>query len=86
MSSLETRVADCFCAVFPERSRDELLTASRESIPEWDSLSSITLLMLLQQEFSLDLDLTELELFNSFSDVLDFVSARVPAHGDRHND
>ena len=75
MNPLESRVADCFCAIFPEHSREELLTASRESIPEWDSLAGITLLTLLQKEFHLDIDLTELEHFNSVQAVVDYVTA-----------
>lgn len=75
MTALKNRVADCFCALFPNRSREELLTASRDSIPEWDSLAGITLLTLLQQEFQLDIDLTELEHFDSVQAVLDYVAS-----------
>lgn len=75
MTVLESRVADCFCALFPNYSREELLTATRESIPEWDSLAGITLLTILQQEFHLDIDLTDLEHFNSVQAVLGYVTA-----------
>lgn len=75
MTALKDRLTDCFSAVFPNRSREELLTASRESIPEWDSLTGVTMLMLLQQEFHLDIDLTELENFDSVQAVYDYVAA-----------
>ena len=81
MTTLENRVADCFCALFPDRSRDELLTASRESIPEWDSLAGVTLLTILQQEFDLEIDLSELEHLNSVKAVLAYVTAQEKPDG-----
>jgi len=75
MTDIENRVVDCFCALFPNRSREELLTASRASIAEWDSLAGVTLLTLLQQELHLDIDLTEFEHFNSVQAVLDYVAS-----------
>ena len=74
MASLAERVLNCFCAVFPTRSREELLKASRQSIPEWDSLAGITLLTVLQQEFRIDIDLTELEHLDSVQSVLSLVA------------
>lgn len=84
MTALKDRLADCFSAVFPNRSREELLTASRESIPEWDSLASVTLLMLLQQEFNLDIPLTELENLDSFQAMFDYVAANATAPEEPH--
>jgi acyl carrier protein len=84
MTALKDRLSDCFCAVFPNRSREELLTASRESIPEWDSLTGVTMLMLLQQEFHLDIDLTELENFDSVQAVYDYVAANATAPEEPH--
>ena len=84
MTTLKERVADCFCAIFPSHSRAEILTASRESIPEWDSLAGVTLLTLLQQEFHIDIDLTELEHFNSVQAVLDYVSANAAVPEEPH--
>ena len=85
MTTLRNRVADCFCALFPNRSREELLSASRELIPEWDSLAGVTLLILLQQEFHIDIDLTELEHFNSVQAVLDYVAANAAVPDEPHD-
>lgn len=83
MGSLENRLVECFSAVFPNRSREELVEASRESFPEWDSLAGVTLITLLEEEFRLDVDLTDAEHFGSFRSVLDYLAAHVPVHGDR---
>jgi acyl carrier protein len=82
MDSLENRLAECFSAVFPNRSREELVTASRESFAEWDSLAGVTLLTLLEEEFRLDFDLADVEHLSSFRSVLDYVAANVPAQGE----
>jgi acyl carrier protein len=84
MTTLKDRVVDCFCALFPTHSREALLTASRESIPEWDSLAGVTLLTLLQQEFDLTIDLGELEHFDSVPAVLEYVTANAAATGEPH--
>jgi acyl carrier protein len=84
MSASDDRVAECFCTLFPSYSRGDLLSASRESIPEWDSLASVTLLVLLQEEFHLDIDLSELEQFNSVQSVMKYVAAHAVAPEDSH--
>jgi len=85
MTALKERVLDCFCAVFPNRSREELLAATRESIPEWDSLAGITLLTVIQQEFHLDIDLGELEHFNSVEAVAKYALAHSAVTGGSHD-
>jgi acyl carrier protein len=85
MTTLKDRVADCFCALFPNHSREELLTASRESIPEWDSLAGVTLLTLLEQELHINFDLSEIEHLNSVAAVLNYVSTHSALHGQRHD-
>lgn len=84
MSTLDSRVIDCFSALFPGYSREEMLSASRESIPEWDSLASVTLLVLLQEEFHLDIDLSEFEQFNSVKSVMDYVATHAVAPEESH--
>lgn len=73
MNALEENLTACFAAVFPDRSREEIASATRESIPEWDSLASITLLTLVQQEFHIDIDLFELDEIGSFPALSDYL-------------
>lgn len=72
----------CFSAVFPERSRQELASASRDSIEEWDSLASVTLLSLVNEEFQTDIDLFEFQELGSFDALLRYLEeAMVVADG-----
>jgi len=82
MNDFNERLATCFSAVFPNRSREEIVSASRDSIAEWDSLAAITLLSLVQQEFDTDLDLFDLERLDSFRLILDHLQENVGAAGE----
>jgi acyl carrier protein len=70
---LAQRLLTCFAAVFPTRSREELAFASRDAIDEWDSLASVTLLSLVNEEFRTDLDLFDLQDLGSFEALLGHV-------------
>jgi acyl carrier protein len=82
MTELKDRVADCFCAVFPTHSREELLTAKRESIAEWDSLAGVTLFTLVEQEFGVPVDLLALEHMDSVDAVTAYVAEHADAAGE----
>ena len=71
MNDFEERLRTCFAAVFPNRSREEIVSATRDSIAEWDSLAAVTLLALIQQEFNTDIDLFDFEDLGSFRLLLD---------------
>jgi acyl carrier protein len=64
------RLLTCLAAVFPNRSRQELAFASRDSIEEWDSLASVTLLGLVNEEFKTDIDLFDFQDLGSFDALL----------------
>lgn len=73
--TIEDRLLRCFAAVFPDRPEDELVTASADSLPEWDSLTGITLLTILQDEFDVEVDLARLPELDSYPAILDYVRA-----------
>jgi len=77
MNDVERELIGCFAATFPNRSEEEIRTATRDSFAEWDSLAAITLLTLIQQEFQIDVDLTDLDELGSFAAVLQYVEVRL---------
>jgi acyl carrier protein len=79
MNPLQERLAACFAAVFPNRSQEEILSANRDSMEEWDSLSSVTLLALIQQEFDTSIDLFDFEDLGSFKLLLDHLEQNAAA-------
>ncbi len=71
--TLEDRLIRCFSAVFPALSKEEIPSASRDSVSAWDSLAAITLITVLQEEFGLEIDLAQLDRLTSFSAVLEYL-------------
>ena len=77
MSENENRLIRCFASVFPELTPDELRATNAESTGSWDSLSTVTLAAVIQEEFQLEIDpqvLPDLESFDAFRTYLDRVN------------
>jgi len=70
------RLARCFGLVFPELGPDEIPLASPSSVGTWDSLASINLVAVIEEEFGIQVELEELEEMMSFATVLDLVERR----------
>jgi len=73
MSEHDQRLIQCFSAVFPGLAPDEIRTLGAESSGVWDSLSTVTLASLVQEEFSVDIDpeiLSQLDSFDAFQTYL----------------
>jgi acyl carrier protein len=58
---VENRLTQCFMAVFPNLSSYQVFSATRDDIPNWDSLTAVTLVSVVEQEFCLELDADFLE-------------------------
>ncbi len=78
MPEQEDRLIRCFASIFPELTREEILHVSTESAGTWDSLSTVTLAAVIQQEFDVEIDsdvLSSLESFEAFQTYLDRINA-----------
>ena len=67
MHDQESRLIRCFASVFPGLTEDEIRNCSAESIGMWDSLSSVTLAAVIEEEFGVSIDPDELAQLNSFA-------------------
>ena len=72
-TDLETRVKKCFKAVFPELSDDEVTRASTASVGSWDSVGSLSLLALLEEELQVSIPTEMMGELASYELVLDYV-------------
>lgn len=79
MDNNRERLAACFTSVFPDLAPEEVPLASMASIGKWDSLATITLLTVIEEEFSLQVPADDLEQFASFDLILDYLE-RQHAH------
>jgi acyl carrier protein len=78
MSSHAQRLEKCFSLVFPNLSSDQIRRATVHSVPEWDSLANINLICLLEEEFAITLEASDLENLSSFEQVLNHVESCHP--------
>jgi acyl carrier protein len=77
MSDQEARLVNCFRLVFPTLTTEEILQITAEADGIWDSLSGVTLLTVVQEEFNVDIDADALEYLNSFAAFRDYLLAEV---------
>jgi acyl carrier protein len=73
MDNNRERLAACFSTVFPDLTPEEIPLASMASVGKWDSLATITLLTVIEEEFSLQIPPEDLEQFASFDLILDYL-------------
>ena len=52
MHDVETRLVGCFQAVFPDLADADIRKASQETMDQWDSVAAITLVNVIEEEFS----------------------------------
>jgi acyl carrier protein len=60
------RLQKCFGAVFPNLGPDEILRASSASVATWDSLATVTLVSVIEEEFGITIAPDEYEQMISF--------------------
>ena len=53
----------------PDLSDEQIESAARAELPKWDSLATLTLLTVVEEEFELELDDQVVEQFDSFAAV-----------------
>jgi acyl carrier protein len=73
MDETKVRLAKCFSAVFPELASEEIPHADPHTVGHWDSLATVTLLALIQEEFGASLDFGKLGETISFGRILAYL-------------
>lgn len=73
MDEKQRRLADCFAAVFPELSKEEILQASSSTVKSWDSVAVVTLLAVIEEEFGVTIGDEDPSKFDSFQHILSYL-------------
>jgi acyl carrier protein len=76
MHDVDERLVRCFASVFPVLTREEIERASSESVGVWDSLSSVTLAAVVQEEFGVEIEPDALPDLDSFQAFRLYLNAR----------
>jgi acyl carrier protein len=76
MAETTARLLRSFAAVFPELSEAQLAEASLGSLEAWDSVATITLLSLVEEEFGVSFEPEDLGRLTSFAKILDHLETK----------
>jgi acyl carrier protein len=76
MHNVEERLIQSFLIVFPSLDREQVPGASITAVPEWDSIASINLLAVLEEEFAISVNPDDLPKLVSFASILEYVEAK----------
>ncbi len=78
MDQTSDRLVTCFQTVFPGLTEPEARAATQSSVAAWDSVASITLLNVIEEEFGIELDLDRLAELDSFGRLYDYLKSKEP--------
>ena len=73
MDEIERRLADCFSAVLPELTAQEIPQASATSVKSWDSVATITVIAVVEEEFGISIEVEDPAQFDSFQRMLAYL-------------
>jgi acyl carrier protein len=76
MDDMRSRLMRCLSTVFPGLPNGTLANANTSNTAEWDSLASVTLFALVEEEFGTELDVNALGELSSFDSILDYLQTR----------
>jgi acyl carrier protein len=79
MDNREVRLTRCFATLFPDLTPPEVRLASMSSVAAWDSVATVTLINLVEEEFGIQVGLEEVEQLVSFQEFLRYLQERTPA-------
>jgi acyl carrier protein len=73
MHDLDARLARCFTSVFPDLTPEQVQMASVESVRGWDSLAAVTLLAVIQEEFGVQVGLSDVSELVSYPAIQNYI-------------
>lgn len=77
MSNFDTRLLRCFSPVFPELTEAEIPRASMASVGSWDSLATINLVTVIEEEFGIQIEPEELGELASFEMIRELLRGKL---------
>jgi acyl carrier protein len=77
MDEVQNRLAKCFEIVFPDLPASEIPASSQRTIAAWDSVATISLVSVIDDEFGFQMDFELLPELDSFERILSYVRTQV---------
>jgi acyl carrier protein len=77
MDDLQARLTKCFLAVFPELTEGQVTSASPSTVTGWDSVATLNLLTVIEEEFNMEIDFVDVMEDLSYSQIAAYLQKRV---------
>ena len=75
MPDTAVQLRKCFQTLFPRLTEVEIENASTENVAEWDSIATVSMVSLIEEEFGVEIDFEELENLTSYAHILAHLDA-----------
>jgi acyl carrier protein len=72
-ASVRSRLLECFRAVFPHVTDENLTTYSAETVSSWDSVTQVTLISVVEEDFGITVPEERYGQVTSFASLLVFL-------------
>lgn len=79
MTDIRNRLVKCFRIVFPDVPETEIPQLTQAATAKWDSVATITLLNVVEDEFRVEMDLDEAAKFSSFDKIQSYLQQQPQA-------
>jgi len=76
MDNVEDRLLRCFSVIFPELDETSLCEATLTSVEGWDSVATVTLINVIEEEFGVQIELDDVDLMVSFEQCLNYLRTK----------
>jgi acyl carrier protein len=70
MTEIQSRLARCYRAIFPDVPDAAVSSTKFESLKEWDSIAIVNLMTVIEEEFGVQLPADELNRLTTFDSAL----------------
>jgi acyl carrier protein len=79
VSDIQSRLIGCFRTVFPDLPETRVTLATQQSVPNWDSIATVTLINVIDDEFQIEMDLEQLTELDSFENFYTYLKNAIKA-------
>jgi len=73
MNDMNKRLTRCFSAVFPELNERRIASASPQTVADWDSVATVTLVAVIEEEFGIEVEPDAFDQLVSFRSILSYL-------------
>jgi len=77
VDNMKERLAACFAAVFSDLEGVDITRASVDSLANWDSVATVTLITVVEEEFNIATEIDDPAQFDSFQGILEYLRRQI---------